>query len=156
MWIKYKKYNYIFILFFIFIVFADNIFALDEKEYVIECQKCIKGQKELSDALEKYQMDNKKIGMIRIVSEEDYQSIIKQLFEKKYLTYRILGTEKECSYRYNSEDSEIFCIKHGSIKFLTYYVEGSEECEQYYLKNEKFILSFILTGIGFIISIILL
>ena len=83
------------------------------------CKKCINRQKELSEAIERYQEENKEIKNIKIISEEDYQSLIKILLEKKYINNIAIGTENECSYRYNSDDYELFCIKHGNKKFVT-------------------------------------
>ena len=79
---KYKK-NYYLIILFIFIL-THYIFAGDKEEYRIELQNCIDKQKELSEAIAKYQSDNK-IRSIKIVSEDDYQLLIKKISDENYL-----------------------------------------------------------------------
>ena len=149
--IKYKKEFYLFI-FFIFIL-THYIFADDKEEYSIELQNCIAKQKELSEAINKYQSDNK-IRSIKIVSEDDYQLLIKKLSDENYIN-NFQGISDECSYRYSSDNYEIYCIKHGSIKFAKEFVEGCQSYKEAIESKEKSKRDTRLLGVVFIICAIL-
>ena len=148
---KYKK-NYYLIILFIFIL-THYIFAGDKEEYRIELQNCIDKQKELSEAIAKYQSDNK-IRSIKIVSEDDYQSLINKLSDENYLN-NFQGISDECSYRYSSDNYEIYCIKHGSIKFAKEFVEGCQRYKEAIESKEKSKKDIRILGVVFIICAIL-
>ena len=143
--IKYKK-SFLILLIFIMLFFPIfHIFASDEEDYGILYEKCINRQNELSEAIERYLRENNEIKNIKIVSEEDYESLIEILFGKKYINNRATGTENECSYRYNSDDHEIYCIKHGNNKFVA-------DCLKRYKKKKEF--ENLRTKINFIFGLI--
>ena len=155
--IKYNKFYFIFLLFVIIFFPTLHISASDKEDYVLLCKKCIDRQEELLEALNRYQRENNEIKKIKIVSEEDYQSFIKLLFENKYINDRTIETENECSYRYNSDDNEIYCIKHGNIKFISDCLKSYEKKKEYENLKTKYILIFSVLGFGYIVySIIFL
>ncbi len=154
--INYNKYFFILLLFVMLFFPIFHISASEEEDYCILWEKCFNRQKELSEAIERYLRENKEIKNIIIVSEEDYKSFIEILFEKNYINNRATGTENECSYRYNSDNHEIYCIKHGNKKFVTDFLERYKKKKEYENLRTKINYIFGLIGFGFIIYSIIL
>ena len=134
------------LLIFLFTLLPSTSFANDLEEYWIECEKCVNGQKVISDAIDMYQKDsNEKDFEIR--SEEDYKKFLKLAYDRKYIKEPSAGAKGQCEYRYNKENGDLYCIKHGSlesVKDYKYYKDAHES-----KKKENMVFS--LVGVGLLI-----
>lgn len=141
-----KKTFYKLILILFFILLPITVFSSSLEEYWAECEKCVNGQKAISGSIEMFLMDSGAKDF-QIRSEEDYQKFIKVAYDRKYINELFFGAKDECSYRYNPEKNESYCIKHGSlerVKGYTYYSDARE-------RQKKENLIFSLVGVGILI-----
>ena len=139
-----------YILFLFFILLPITGFSGSLEEYWKECEKCENGLISIKSAIEKYRKDSNTTGF-EIRSEEDFHNFEKIAYERHYTQEPILGAKGECSYRYNPNDAEPHCIKHGSLEYVkdySYYKNAKE-------KQNKENLIFSLIGVGIIIFAII-
>ena len=94
-------------------------FADDKDDYWLECKKCVDGQNEIIRLINKFDIDNKV--SININSEEDYNSFLEKALKLNYINKASIGAEGKCSYRYNSDTKELYCVKHGALDYVKNY-----------------------------------
>ncbi len=88
--------------------------------YYKECEKCIDSQEKINDAISKYNKNEKEHNLKNIINS-DSQLSLKTLHEKGYLKELVTGAEKECDFRYDINNSRLYCVKHGNLEFVKEY-----------------------------------
>ena len=82
-----------------------------------------------------------------IRSEEDYQKFLKLAYDRKYIKEPSAGAKGQCEYRYNRENDDFYCVKHGNleqVKGYKYYKDARES-------QKKGNLVFSLIGVGLLV-----
>ncbi|MBR4570527.1 MAG: hypothetical protein IKO19_07690 [Candidatus Riflebacteria bacterium] len=129
---KIIKIIVLIILFFISYFFINDYISSDFKYYYEECEKCIDAQKKINEAILKYKNNDTNLENIL---EDDSRLSIKTLHDKGYLKELVLGVEKECDFRYDTNSSRLYCVKHGESEFVknySYYKERDEQDNSLY------------------------
>ena len=134
------------LLILLFTLLPSTSFSNDLEDYWKECENCVNGQKVISDAIDMYQKDsNEKDFEIR--SEEDYKKFLKLAYDRKYIKEPSAGAKGQCEYRYNRENDDFYCVKHGNleqVKGYKYYKDASGS------KNKENMI-FSLVGVGILL-----
>ena len=134
---SYYKISLCIIIFSFLTVFAEPLWAYKSAKPESEMKACFSNQRELSGAIEMYNMDNSEM-IDNIYPGLDYENCEKMLIEKGYLKEMLFFPNQECSYggiNITSKGS-IFCKLHGSA-FNYNYNEGKKFVPEYDESLEK-------------------
>ena len=141
-----KKIHLNVLLILLFTLLPTTSFSSDLEEYWKECENCASGQLLISGAIEMYRMDSDEKDF-EIRSEEDYQKFLKLAYDRKYIKEPSAGAKGQCEYRYNRENGDFYCVKHGSreqVKNYKYYKDARES-------QKKGNMVFSLIGVGLLV-----
>lgn len=151
--VKTNQFHKIFIFIILFLVsyYGLKTFAHDDLEdYWVDCKECVEAQESLTEAISKYKSENKS-NNIKDILDRNYQPLIRELYESGYLKKLVVGAKGKCSFRYDTETSELYCIKHGALEYVNGYKYYHERLDS----KKRWNLIIAMCGIGLLIFCII-